>query len=79
MRTELECGSVVPGCNFVARAGDEAELMMKMADHARAVHGIERLSPDLRAKLAAAIRSESERTSRPAVPAESGRAEQARW
>jgi predicted small metal-binding protein len=59
MRTELECGSVVPGCDFVARADDESDLMMKMADHARTVHGIDRLSPTLRAKLAAAVRTES--------------------
>jgi predicted small metal-binding protein len=58
MRTELKCGSVVPGCEFVARADDEADLLMKMAEHARTTHGIDHLSPDLRAKMAAAIRKE---------------------
>jgi predicted small metal-binding protein len=31
---------------------------MKMAEHARTTHGIDHLSPDLRAKMAAAIRKE---------------------
>lgn len=55
MRKELACGSVVPGCDFVARAATEEELMLKVADHARNVHGIDHISEDLKAKIREAI------------------------
>jgi len=55
MRKELACGSVVPGCDFVARAATEEELMLKVADHASNVHGIDHISEDLKAKIREAI------------------------
>lgn len=59
MRKVLRCGSIVPGCNFVAHGEDEQEVMMKAADHARSVHGVEHMSESLRAKVKAAIEDEA--------------------
>jgi predicted small metal-binding protein len=56
LRKVLECGSIVPGCRFVAHAEDENEMMVVMADHARAVHDIQRLSEELKAKIRAAMK-----------------------
>ena len=55
MRKELACGRVVPGCDFVARAPTEEDLMLKVADHARKVHGVSHISEDLKAKIRDAI------------------------
>lgn len=55
MRKELACGSVVPGCDFVAHAATEEDLMLKVADHARKVHGVSHISDDLKAKIKDAI------------------------
>ena len=58
MSKVLECGSVVPGCKFVAHAESEDDLMMKMAEHLRAAHDVDHLSDSLKAKIRAAIRDE---------------------
>jgi predicted small metal-binding protein len=52
----LECGSVVPGCDFVAHGDSEEELMMKALEHARAVHGVEHATERLKARIRAAIK-----------------------
>lgn len=56
MRKELACGAVVPGCDFVAHAATEEDLMLKVADHAREAHGIVHISDDLKAKIKVAIK-----------------------
>lgn len=56
MRKELACGAVVPGCDFVAHAATEEDLMLKIADHARQRHGLSHLSDDLKAKIKEAIK-----------------------
>jgi predicted small metal-binding protein len=60
MRKILECGAIVPGCNFVARADSDEELLRKAADHARSAHGVDHMSGPLKAKVKAAIREEAE-------------------
>lgn len=60
MRKSLACGAIVPGCNFVARADTEEELLRKTADHARNVHGVHHLSEPLMAKIKGAIRQEAQ-------------------
>lgn len=55
-RMTLACGSIVPGCDFVAHADSEDELMMKAAEHARTAHGVEHMSDELKAKVRAVIR-----------------------
>lgn len=59
MPKRLECGSIVPGCNFIAHGQTEDELMMKAADHARKAHGVEHLSEPLKAKIKASIMDEA--------------------
>ena len=58
MNKVLECGSVVPGCRFVIHADGDDELMMKAMAHARAEHGIEHMSEQLKARMLAVIRDE---------------------
>jgi predicted small metal-binding protein len=53
MKKTLKCGSVIPGCEFVVHAEDNGELLVKTAEHARAVHGIDRLSDQLTARILA--------------------------
>jgi len=53
MKKELRCGTVIPGCEFVVHAEDNGELLVKAAEHARAVHGIDRLSDQLAARILA--------------------------
>jgi predicted small metal-binding protein len=59
MSKVLECGSVVPACDFVAHGDSEQEVMMKVIEHARAVHGIAHVSEQLKAKIRVAIKEEA--------------------
>ena len=52
----IACGDVVPGCSFTASAATEEELLEKVVAHAEHAHGVKDLSPELAAKLKAAIR-----------------------
>ncbi len=58
MTKVLKCGSVVPGCEYVAHGDTEADVLQKIAEHARAAHEVGRVSDDLQAKLRANIRDE---------------------
>lgn len=51
----LECGSIVPGCRLVIHGEDDNEVIVKFAEHARSVHGIEHLSEPLRERVRAAV------------------------
>lgn len=51
----IKCGSVVPGCDFKAHGRSEADVLAKAAEHARTVHGVEKISPELMAKMKGAI------------------------
>jgi predicted small metal-binding protein len=46
----------LPGCNFVAHADSEDELMIVAATHANSVHGVDHLSEPLKAKIRSVIR-----------------------
>ena len=63
MSKELHCGDLMAGCDFVAKGKDEAEVMTRTAEHARKVHGLTEITPDLAGKVQAAIR---EKTGQPA-------------
>ena len=53
----LRCRDVgILDCDFVARGNTEKEIMRKVAEHAKKVHGINDISPDLAAKVKAAIK-----------------------
>ena len=51
----IACNDVVPGCRFTASADTEDELMQKVAAHAAKEHGITEVTPELVAKVKAAI------------------------
>jgi predicted small metal-binding protein len=57
MPKEIACNDVVPGCPFTASAASNEELLKKVGDHASHEHGVTELTPELAAKVKAAIRS----------------------
>lgn len=56
MWRELRCADLVPGCNFVARGGDDSEVMKKAAEHAKSAHKMAAIAMELERKARAAIR-----------------------
>ena len=56
MAKELHCGELMPGCKTVIEGKDVAEVMQKGAEHAKNVHGVNSISPDLAKKVQAAIK-----------------------
>ena len=53
----IACASIMQGCTFTASAATEEELMKKVAAHAARDHKITEISPELAAKVKAAIKS----------------------
>ena len=55
----VECAKVDPssGCTHVVRGNTEEEVLKKAAEHAKQ-HGIREVTPELQAKVKAAIRDE---------------------
>ena len=53
----IDCGQIVPDCPFTASALTEEELMQKVIAHAAHDHGITEITPELTAKVKAAIKS----------------------
>jgi predicted small metal-binding protein len=51
------CADVVPGCAFTASAANEEELLKQIATHAAAHHGMSEITPELAAKVKAAIKT----------------------
>jgi predicted small metal-binding protein len=51
----IACASVVPGCGFEATALTEDELLKMVAAHAEHAHGVTEITPELAAKVKAAI------------------------
>jgi predicted small metal-binding protein len=51
----IACGHIVPGCDFTATAATEEELLKKVVAHAATAHGVTEVTPDLAAKVKAAI------------------------
>lgn len=62
MSKVMHCRDVGPDCDFVARGRNEDEVMRQVADHARTVHGIDPVPPDLARKAQASIREEPTRS-----------------
>ena len=52
----IACEDVVPGCGFTASADTEQELIDKVALHAANDHGVPTVTPELAAKVKAAIK-----------------------
>ena len=57
MAKQIACGEVVPGCSFTASASTEEELLKQVTAHAEETHGVTELTPELAAKVKAAIQS----------------------
>jgi len=53
----LACGAVVPGCEFTATATSEEELLKQVVAHAAEKHGVTEITPELAAKVKAAIQT----------------------
>jgi predicted small metal-binding protein len=56
MEKQIACTDVVPGCPFEANAPTEQELIQMVAQHAKERHGVSDVTPELAAKVKAAIR-----------------------
>lgn len=52
----LRCADLMPGCNSVVEGKDTAEIMAKVADHAKKAHGMTTIPPAVAAKAKAAIK-----------------------
>ena len=52
----LKCGDLMPGCNAVIEGKDDAEVMARVAEHAKKAHGMATITPELAKKVQAAIK-----------------------
>lgn len=53
----IACADLIPGCDFTADAATEDELLQKVVAHAAHDHGVTEVTPELSAKVKAAIRT----------------------
>lgn len=56
----LKCADVNPGCDFKIRGENDRDVLRKAADHARELHHMEIVPPDVLAKLKGAIHDEDD-------------------
>jgi predicted small metal-binding protein len=56
MSKEIACNDVVAGCSFTATGASEDEVIRKVASHAEHDHGVTEVTPELAAKVKAAIK-----------------------
>lgn len=52
----FKCKDIGMACNFEASAETEAELMKKVADHAKEVHKMDPIPPDVMEKVKKAVK-----------------------
>ena len=60
MTKVLKCSDVTPGCNFEIRGNSEEEVLKKADEHAKTVHNMHQMPPEVLSKARAAIRDEGE-------------------
>ena len=53
----IACAKLVPDCPFEASAATEEELLQMVAAHAAHHHGVTEITPELAAKVRAAIQN----------------------
>ena len=58
MAKVFRCGDLMPGCNTVIEGKDEAEVLAKGAEHAKAVHNMTAIPPTMVEKVKGAIKEE---------------------
>jgi predicted small metal-binding protein len=56
----LKCNDLNPRCIFEIRGNSEDEVIEKAAEHFRADHDMQHISPDILSKARSAIRDEAE-------------------
>lgn len=54
----LRCGTIFPGCDYVMHGETDADVLAKLADHAREAHEIGHIPDDLREKIVAHMAAE---------------------
>ena len=54
----IACADLIPGCDFTAEAATEDEVLQKVVAHAAHDHGVTEVTPELSAKVKAAIRTQ---------------------
>jgi predicted small metal-binding protein len=57
MTKHIACNDVMNGCAFKASAETEEELLKQVTAHAAKDHGVREVTPELAAKVKAAIQS----------------------
>jgi predicted small metal-binding protein len=57
MTKHIACNDVVNGCAFTASAQNEEDLLKQVTAHAAKDHGVKEVTPELAAKVKAAIQS----------------------
>jgi predicted small metal-binding protein len=57
MSKHIACGDIVEGCAFTASAQTEEDVVKQVAQHAAQKHGVKDVTPELAAKVKAAIQS----------------------
>jgi predicted small metal-binding protein len=55
----LHCNDVVGNCDFVAHGESEQDILQQAAEHARAAHQVNEVTPELADKVRSAIRDEA--------------------
>lgn len=57
MAKHIACNDLVAGCSFTAQAETEASLIEQVTTHAAKDHGLKEITPELAAKVKAAIKT----------------------
>ena len=55
----LRCADVVGSCDFVARGDSEEDIMKQAAEHARTVHNMNEITPEIAEQVRSAIKDEA--------------------
>lgn len=59
MAKTLHCADVMPGCDYVAKGDSEQDVLQQAAEHARTVHNVAEITPELVAQVQSKIRDEA--------------------
>jgi predicted small metal-binding protein len=59
MKKVIRCRDVGFDCNGVIKAPSEDEALMLAAEHARTVHGVKEITPEIVQKIKSVMRDES--------------------
>lgn len=55
----LRCADIVPGCDYVAHGESEWDVLRQAAEHARTVHNLSEITPELADKVRSVIHDEA--------------------